>query len=121
MLNDILTAAAPYIVSLFGSVLTLAIGAVAEAVRRKTGIQIGREHQENMHRAIMTGVQLAIAKKIPTADRAGFAVRYAKQSAPDAFQNLKPKPNVPRQIAEAKLGQLLGVLPLTEETRVAPG
>jgi ABC-type uncharacterized transport system substrate-binding protein len=96
----------PALITLFGAIVTAAIIYLTNLVRQKTGIDIEKKYQDDLHSAIMSGVKAALEKWGPnvTVERAVEAsVLHAENSVPDAMKALNPSPEVLARIAAAKL------------------
>lgn len=107
VLNDMLTAAMPALLALFGTALTIILNRAAAAARQRWGIEVEARHREALHSAIMSGVQAALLRGVQPQDAVKAAVVYASKSVPDAMRNLSPSPEVLQSIAEAKLRDVL--------------
>lgn len=106
--DDILEAARPGLLELFGAAITLLIGWAAAKARQKWGIDIEARHREALHSALMNAARLALANQL-TGDKAvSMILDYARQSVPDAIGSLRPSIGVLDDLARAKLEQAIG-------------
>ncbi|WP_052261578.1 hypothetical protein [Leisingera sp. ANG-M1] len=107
--NDLLPLFMPYLLEAVGLVLASLIGAAAMAAKKRFGIEIEAKHREALHSALMTGLQAALRHKASAGREAIIeaAISYAGNSVPDALNALRPENAVLRNIARAKLEQIL--------------
>lgn len=108
-LSQIYAQLQPLMVEAISIVVGAAILYVANLIRQKTGLEVEARHREALHSALMSGVMAGLragpdAARDVLIDR---AVAYAKSSVPDAIRKLGPKDFVLRQLAEAKVNDLL--------------
>lgn len=108
-LTEISAAAAPAIVTLFGTVLTIVLTRAAHVARSRWGIEIEARHRDALHAALMSGIQAALLGGLSGKAAVEAAIRHAGTSVPDAVRALKPAPGVLTSIAEAKLRQVSGL------------
>lgn len=93
--------------------IDLIIGAfvlyMANLIRVRVGIDVSKTHQENIHKALLSGAEAWMHKDATTAREVlvGEIVEYAEQSVPDAIRKIKPPNKVLRRLAEAKLNEVL--------------
>ncbi|MBB3995320.1 hypothetical protein GGR95_002975 [Sulfitobacter undariae] len=83
-------------------VLTFFLNRAVGAFQAATGIRIEEKHMRALHSAIITGVESAL-KEGPEAgidNIKNSALRYARQSVPDAVRALVPGQGVMDKIAE---------------------
>lgn len=93
----------PVLLQLLAAVLMAAISAAALAMKRNFGIAIDQKAQDDLHRALMSGVKAAIAAGTPRGEVVEAAVRHTMKSVPDAIKRLKPAQSVLLNIAASKL------------------
>jgi hypothetical protein len=105
---DLIAALVPHLLPLLGALLTLAITAAAAALRSWTGIEIEARHREALHRAIMSGLSAALARKPAATSESVIdeALAHAQHSVPGALRALRPDPGTLRRIAAARLAEL---------------
>ena len=108
MLTEIWEAVAPHLLELFGALLTLLFGWLSVQLKAKWGIEVEARHREALHSALMTGAQLALDRKLTGKAAADLAVGYARKSVPDAIGALIADDGILRNLAEAKLRQIVG-------------
>lgn len=110
MLQTILDAAMPHLLSLAGALLGLVLTWLFKRVNDLTGLQVEARHREALHSAIMTGLRQAAqgGRVTDPARIAQGAVDYAHRSVPDAIRRLRAPEDVLRQIAESRIGDVLG-------------
>lgn len=110
MLEGIMNAVVPHLLELAAPVVAAAILWVAKRISDKTGIEIEARHREALHSAIMTGLRHA-AQGGAITDRQALAreaVEYARRSVPDAIKGLRAGGDVLLDLAESRLGEVLG-------------
>jgi len=108
MTDALIAALAPHMMELIGAVVALALTAAAARFRAWTGIEIEARHRDALHRAIMSGLQAALAKRQGVAD-AGLieeAIAHAHTSVPDALRALRPDAGTLRRIVAARLAEI---------------
>lgn len=93
----------PVVLQLLAAVLMGAISAAALAMKRNFGIAIDQKAQDDLHRALMSGVKAAIAAGTPRGEIVNAAVGHAMKSVPDAIKRLSPAQAVLLNIAASKL------------------
>jgi hypothetical protein len=110
MLDGIMNAALPYVLEFVGVLLSGVLLWVARQFHAKTGIEIEARHREALHSAIMTGLRHA-AQGGAITDRQALAreaVEYARRSVPDAIKGLRAGGDVLLDLAESRLGDVIG-------------
>lgn len=111
-MGDVVTAllaeVLPVLLELAGLVLAAVLARAAVWAQRRFGIEIEARHREALHRAILTGLEAAIAAGAPGDLARDAAVSHARASVPDAIRALKPGEGVLASIAAAKLRALRG-------------
>lgn len=110
MLQTLIDAAMPHLLSLAGALVSLAIAWVAKRISDWTGIEIEARHRAALHSAIMTGLRHAAdgGRVTDRAQVAREAVEYAQRSVPDAIRGLGARGDVLLDLAESRLGEVLG-------------
>lgn len=90
-LNSFFAEITPYILALFGAVITAAITWATKKLSDWTGITIEANHREALQSALMNGARFALAKATPTELKLDLknatlasAVRFVLDSVPDA-------------------------------------
>ena len=121
----------PLIANTLAVILTGLIGWAATALQRKFNIEIEASYRESLHRAVMTGVNAALARvgglveplpptmKVQVIDE---AIEYTKKSVPDAIRHLDVSPEVLGSLATSKLNLIdtQQRLPATQLPEPAP-
>lgn len=106
-MNDIIAIViAQIVLPIVATITTALIGWAATRLRARWGIEIEAKQRDALHLALMTGVQLVLAKHGPGAAPAKLTrevVAYAQSSVPDAIAALRPRDGVLEQLAMAKL------------------
>lgn len=110
-MGDVVTAllaeVLPVLLELAGLVLAAALARAAVWAQRRFGIEIEAQHRAALHRAILTGLESAIAAGATGGTaRTALAIAHARASVPDAIRALKPGDGVLASIAAAKLRAL---------------
>ena len=108
MTDALIAALAPHMMELIGAVVALALTAAAARFRAWTGIEIEARHREALHRAIMSGLQAAIARQGGKATEMVIeeAIAHAQTSVPDALRALRPDAGTLRRIVAARLAEI---------------
>lgn len=104
-MKEIIVAAAPGLIELFGVVLAALLGWAANTARKRWGIEIEAKHREALHSALMTGAQLALKHELTGRTAIDLVLRYIASSVPGAIEGLKATPEVLTDLAKAKLEQ----------------
>ena len=123
--------AAPYILEILSTVITLVIAWAAAQFSKLTSINVDEKWRESIHQAAMTGVSAALAKsEIVAADfkvdvhnnMVADAINWVMRSVPDAINGLGVGPDAIRQVVLSKFTQLAetGVNPSMSGTLLAP-
>ena len=107
MLEEIFEALLPLVLEAVSVLLALLLGWLAVQLRRRYGIQIEAAHRDALHTALMSGVSRAIELGLDRRAIADEALAYAKRSVPDAIAALRAEDDLLRDLAVAKLGELL--------------
>ena len=108
LLQQILDAALPTVLTLVGAALLMIINSVAGFIKDRFGIEIEAKHREALHSALITGLRLALVRLgwvpgTPIPQQAvNLAVAYAGNSVPDAINALQPTRSKMEEIAESK-------------------
>lgn len=96
----------PALFELLSVIVSAAITWAAIVFKQKTGVEIQKKYQDDLHRALDTGIKAAIQKLSITASTQQLvehAVEYAHTSVPDAIKSLEPEAGVMSKIATAKV------------------
>ena len=104
-MKEIIVAAAPGLIELFGVALAALLGWAANTARKRWGIEIEAKHREALHSALMTGAQLALKHELTGRTAIELVLRYISSSVPGAIESLKATPEVLTDLAKAKLEQ----------------
>jgi hypothetical protein len=103
LINSALAALSPWILEATAGLVAILIARAAMTFRAKFGFDIAQKHQDNLHRAIMTGLSAALARGFTGNRLIAEAITHAKESVPDAINALAPEPQVLARIAESKV------------------
>ena len=108
MWNEILNAATPAIVTLFGFALTYIINSAADTLKAKTGIEIEAKHRDAIHSAAMSAVNVALHEGLSPEEMLERGTAYMKRSVPDAIRHFTPSDEQLRAMVKAKAEQVIG-------------
>lgn len=107
MLQDLWIIAEPHLLELFGALVTLAITWVSVTVKAKFGLDIDARHREALHRALMSGAQLALEGELTDEAAKRAVVDYARESVPAALRHFAAPDGFLMKMAEAKITEVL--------------
>jgi hypothetical protein len=109
MTDTLLSALAPHMMELLGLLVAAIIAAAAARFCAWTGIEIEARHRDALHRAIMSGLRAAMARRNGTTDALVIeeAIAHAQTSVPDALRALRPDPGTLQRIAAARLAEII--------------
>ena len=107
MVVEVVEALLPLVFEAVSILLALLLGWLAIQLRRRYGIQIEAVHRDALHTALMSGVSRAMELGWDRRAIADEALAYAKRSVPDAIASLRAEDDLLRDLAVAKLGELL--------------
>lgn len=96
----------PPLATLIAAVIAYGLTKGAAALKARTGIEIERSDRDALHRALMTGVQAALAKLGPQASLKELveeAKNHVAQSTPQAVLRLNPDPATLTRLAMSKV------------------
>lgn len=101
----------PAVVSLTATILTYIAVMIGGYIKRKTGLEIEAFSRDALHRALESGVELAVAKArgdalavgAAKADLVAMVVTYVRMSVPDAIKTLGPSEDLLKDLALSKL------------------
>lgn len=93
-----------YVVSLF-------LGFISVLLARYTSLKLSQKAQDDLHRALMTGIGAALADGRVGQAAITAAVSYAQKSVPDAIKRLSPPEAVLANLAKSKVTQAIGLDP----------
>lgn len=112
MWEQILQALQPAILLLADHLIELAVGAIAVAIYRVTGVMIDEKHMRALHSAAMTGVRVGIESGLSGDALRRVALEHVRSSVPDAVNRLTGgDQTVLGRLVQAKLQEALGRLP----------
>lgn len=103
LISEIFAALAPFIVTGFGTVLTILLTRLTTTLRVRWGIEIEAKHRDALQMAVMSGIRAAVSRGLTGRAAIEAALKHAATSVPDAIEILKPAEGVLASIAEAKL------------------
>lgn len=106
-METIIAAIMPHLLEIAAGLLSALIGWAANTARVKWGVQIEATHREALHRALMTGVTLALGRNVPNDTAVDMAISHARASVPDALRKLAPSKTTLETIARAKLAEAI--------------
>jgi hypothetical protein len=106
-LTGILPDLTPLLIQALALVLSSLIGAAALTVRKHFGVQIGKALQDDLHRALMSGIKAALedGREAATDVLIDEAIKHALESVPDAFRALNPSVPVLQRLARGKIAE----------------
>jgi hypothetical protein len=117
-LNPIMsTVVAPLAVTVLSGVASAFLAVSFGWLRRKWGIDIEANHREALHSAIVTGINLGVAKtgqlgSVPKMQVGNpltrIALEYALRAVPDAIKAFNLTPEKVEQMILAKIPQVMG-------------
>lgn len=105
--GDVVNEATPLLLQLLSLVVMAVLTWAADAVRRKSGVQIQAKYKTDLHDALMTAARLAAARQLTGQAAMALMLEYAQKSVPDALAALSPPQTVLQDLAESKLQQVI--------------
>lgn len=87
-------------------VVTIFVTLISIGLTRWLGIKVSQKAQDDLHKALLTGVEAALARGITGKRAIAQAIDHAERSTPDAIKRLQPAIAVLENIAAAKLGEV---------------
>ncbi|QBX34575.1 hypothetical protein E4191_07520 [Paracoccus liaowanqingii] len=105
--SGLIAAVLPQLLEILAVLLMAALTGAAAWAKRKFGIDIEAKHRDALHSALMTGARLAAARQMTGAAATALVLDYARQSVPDALAKLSPPASVLKDLAEAKVQEVV--------------
>lgn len=95
----------PLLIQALALILSSLIGVAAMTVRKHFGVQIGKALQDDLHRALMSGIKAALedGREAAADVLIAEAIKHARESVPDTFKALNPSVAVLERIARGKI------------------
>jgi len=100
------------VVSIVGTIVSLAAAWAAATFKKKTGIEIDEKHLRAFHEAIKTGVESAMRHDVNASVSTvrAHVVQHLKESVPEALTRLTPGDGVIDRLIERYSVQMLNKL-----------
>lgn len=121
-MKEIIVAAAPGLIELFGVALAALLGWAANTARKRWGIEIEAKHREALQSAILNGARMALEGNLTGQAAIRLILSHVQASVPGAVTALQPTKTVLENLAKAKLqeaAQVIGTDKLSEAMRKA--